>query len=101
MPIFLMNMFWCFIYALPILPVGIFTILIVEHDPQPPFWLVIAAMLLQMLIALPVMIIGFVYMIKWYVVAASLMFGKTKAVDRKEAFLRERLGLPVISSTPR
>ncbi|WP_460274132.1 hypothetical protein [Celeribacter sp. ULVN23_4] len=100
MPIFLMIFFWCFVYALPILPVAIFTILIVEHDPQPPSWLFLAATLLQMIIALPMTIIGFIYMIKWYVVAVSLMFGRTKFADRKEAFLRERLGLPTTSSTP-
>ena len=100
MPIFLMIIFWCFVYALPILPVSIFSILIVEQDPQPPSWLFLSVTLLQMLIALPATIIGFVYMTKWYMVAIGLMFGKTQVADKKEAFLREKLNLFAISPTP-
>mgnify|MGYP000111974712 CR=1 FL=1 len=100
MPIFLMIIFWCFVYVLPILPIIIFAITIMENDPQPSLWVLLAGTFLQMLIGLPVTIIGFVYTVKWYIVAAGLMFGKTQMADRKEAFLREKLNLLPTTTIP-
>ncbi|PTQ75795.1 hypothetical protein [Celeribacter persicus] len=100
MPIFLMIFFWVFVYALPILPLSIFTIVIMENDPQPALWVIFANATIQLLIGLPATIIGFVYSVKWYIVAASLMFGKTQIADRKEAFLREKLSLIPTTAIP-